>query len=150
MAMTEEQERNAEVLRRMFAAFERKDYEEADRHLTEDNLIRGSTSPDAGLTDGTMLGRATMLDREFDEWRVHLLDVLPTPDGSSLVAVMSSYMRRAGVTSGSATLSGGVYQFRDGLICAVRAFPDVETALRTAGLDPASVRFSFDAPDGAA
>lgn len=148
--MTEEQQRNAVALRAMFAAFERKDYADADRYLTTDNVIEGSTSPDVDLLDQTMTARAQALDRQFPDWRVHLLDVVGAADGSSLVAVMSSFMRRPGVSGGVATLSGGLYRFRDGLICSVRAFPEVDPALRAAGLDPADVAFEFDPPAGGA
>jgi ketosteroid isomerase-like protein len=148
--MTEEQQRNAEVLRTMFAAFERKDFAEADRYVTADNLIEGSTSPDGDLLDQTMTARAQTLDLRYPEWRIRLLDVLPAPGGSSLVGVISTFIRRAGATGGVATLSGAIYRFRDGLICSVRAFSEVDLALRAAGIDPTGVQFSFDRPDAGA
>lgn len=142
--MTEQQRRNAEALRAMFAAFERREFAAADRFLTSDCVIDGSTSPELDLRDQTLSARADALDRRFPEWRVRLLDVVPAVDGASLVAVMSSFMRRAGVSGGVATLSGGLYRFRDAHVCAVQAFPEIDAALRAAGLDPAAVTLDLD------
>jgi len=144
--MTEEQQRNAVVLRAMFAAIERGDYAEADSYLAPDNQVIGSTTSHfQPATAATMTERARLLDETYPEWKIALRDIVAAADGRGLVGILATSLRRPHA-GGYGALTGAVYHFRDGLICRQVAFQTTDAALREAGLEPHAVTFHAEGP----
>jgi ketosteroid isomerase-like protein len=127
---------NVEVLGAMYEAFNRRDFEDAQRYLDlEVELYPGVLAPDH---DAQLLGHQGW--KEFiriaiDAWRTvtaEPMERIETEDGRILSVDLWRFRGREGIEIDRELPT--LYSFRDGLIVRIDGFTDKAEALAAAGL----------------
>ena len=127
---------NVEIVRRMFDAFNRYDFEEATRQLAPDAELHGTVG---GLTEGSLwrgpeqIGDFFAQDREaWDERRLDAEQFIDA--GDSVAVLMHEFRRGKGSGVEMETDTAMVFEVRDGRVVRIQGYMDRGEALEAAGL----------------
>jgi ketosteroid isomerase-like protein len=128
-------EENVEIVRRMYDALNREDWDAVFRDTHPDFEVTFKEGPRAGTHRGreALQGVADDLRAGFESWIGEPLDFFES--GDEVVAVVNNRLRPKGGTAGEfAYRNGSVFTIRDGEIISVVGYPTPEEALEAAGL----------------
>ena len=126
---------NVEIVRRMYSALDRNDWDAAFQDAHPDFEVTFKEGPRAGTHRGreTLQEVAADLRAGFDYWVVEPLELIER--GDQVVAIVSNRLRPKGGTSGEfGYRNGSVFTIRDGMVLSMVGYPTPEEALEAAGL----------------
>jgi ketosteroid isomerase-like protein len=126
---------NVEVVRQVFEAFNRGDWDAVFRDLHPDFEL---TTPTRGLDAGTFRGREEG-QGYWEDWFEPYEAVTVEPvkfyeNGDQVVVFVKARLRPRGSSAEMEVLTGHLWTFRDGTAVSLRLFPEHEQALEAAGL----------------
>jgi ketosteroid isomerase-like protein len=130
-AMSEE---NVEVVRAIYEALNRSDWDAAFRLVDPDFEVTFQRGPNAGTHRGRDTIEAVIEDQRqaFDAWGIELEKVFDS--GDQVVALIRSHLRPKGTEAEFDLRNGHIWTIRDGAALSLRGFPNPEEALEAAGL----------------
>src|SRR5215208_1467379 len=126
---------NVEIVRRMFSALDRNDWDATFRDAHPDFEVTFKEGPRAGTHRGreALQEVAADLRAGFDYWVFEPLELIER--GNQVVAIVNNRLRPKGGTSGEFEYRNGfIWTIRDGTIRSVVGYPTPEEALEAAGL----------------
>jgi len=125
---------NVEVVRSIYAAINRGDWDAAMLLVDADFEITIQRGPNAGTHRGRDLIQTILKDQRtaFDEWIVEPEQVFES--GDQVVVVVKSLLRPKGTDAGFETRNGHIWTVRDGVALSLRGFPNPDDALESAGI----------------
>jgi len=126
---------NAEIIRRIYDAGNRGDWEAAFRDAPEDLEVTFKAGPNSGTHRGREEVQAVFEDlfSGFELWITEPLEFFES--GDQVVAVVNNRLRPKGGTSGEFEYRNGhIWTIRDGMVVSLVGFPTPEEALEAAGL----------------
>jgi ketosteroid isomerase-like protein len=126
---------NAEIIRRIYDAGNRGDWEAAFRDAPEDLEVTFKAGPRPGTYRGREEVQAVFEDvlSGFELWVSEPLEFFES--GDQIVAVVNNRLRPKGGTSGEFEFRNGhIWTIRDGMVVSLVGFPTPEEALEAAGL----------------
>lgn len=130
--MSQEQ---VEILRRVYEAGNRGDWDEALRHVHPDVEVVFQAGPNAGKHRGHEEAKAVLSDltAAFDAWIMEPVELFE--DRDQVVVIVNNRLRPKGGTGGEfAYRNGHIWTIRDGIILSLVGYPNPEEALEAAGL----------------
>jgi uncharacterized protein len=128
-------EENVETVRRIYEAFNRRDWDAAFRDQAPDAEY---TLPPGGPTTGTYRGREEaqafweQLSTAFEAWTTEPEQLIES--GDQVVVVVKARMRPTGSSAEIERRNGNLWTIRDGMVVSMRVFPAPEDAFKAAGL----------------
>jgi ketosteroid isomerase-like protein len=126
---------NVEIIRRIYDAGNRGDWEAAFRDAPEDLEVTFKAGPNSGTHRGREEVQAVFEDlfSGFELWITEPLEFFES--GDQVVAVVNNRLRPKGGTSGEFEYRNGhIWTIRDGMAVSLVGFPTPEEALEAAGL----------------
>jgi ketosteroid isomerase-like protein len=125
---------NVEMVRRVYDALNRNDFDAAFREAHPDIEITFKRGPLAGTHRGRETPQAVFEDMRaaFDAWTIEPSKVLES--GNQVVAIVKNRVRPKGTEVELETRNGHLWTIRDGMILSLEGFPSAEDALDAAGL----------------
>jgi ketosteroid isomerase-like protein len=126
---------NVEIVRRLFDAINRDDWDAAFRDAHPDFEVTFKEGPRAGTHRGreALQEVAADLRAGFEAWIIEPLEFFES--GDQVVAIVNNRLRPKGGTSGEfGYRNGHVFTFRDGMVRSMVGYPTPEEALEAAGL----------------
>lgn len=124
-----------EMLRHVYEAGSRGDWDEALRQLHPDGEVTFQAGPKAGKHQGREAAKAVLSDltAAFDAWIAEPVEFFE--DGDQVVVIVNNRLRPKGGTGGEfAYRNGHIWTIRDGTILSLVTYPNPEEALEAAGL----------------
>jgi ketosteroid isomerase-like protein len=126
---------NVEIIRRIYDAGNRGDWEAAFRDAPEDLEVTFKAGPKSGTHRGREEVQAALEDMfsGFELWITEPLEFFES--GDQVVAVVNHRLRPKGGTSGEFEFRNGhIWTIRDGMVVSLVGFPTPEETLEAAGL----------------
>jgi ketosteroid isomerase-like protein len=126
---------NVEIVRRIYDAFNREDWDAAFRNIHPDFEVTFVAGPRAGTHRGREALQAAVADLRagFESWIVEPIESFES--GDQVVVVVDNRLRPKGGTAGEfAYRNGFVFTVRNGAALSVVGYPTPEHALEAAGL----------------
>jgi ketosteroid isomerase-like protein len=125
---------NVEVVRSIYKALNRGDWEAATRPTDADFEVTFQRGPNAGTHRGRDSIRAIIEDQReaFDAWIIEVEQVFDSDD--QVVALIRSRLRPKGSNAELEIRNGHIWTIRNGVALSLRGFPNPEEALEVAGL----------------
>ena len=126
---------NVEIVRSIYEAFNRRDWDAAFRDQAPDVEY---TTPPRGPTAGTYRGREEIqgfweqLSTAFEAWTSEPEELIESVD--QVVVVVKARMRPTGSSAEIERRNGNLWTIRDGMVVSMRVFAKPEEALEAAGL----------------
>jgi hypothetical protein len=126
---------NVELVRSIYEAFNRRDWDAAFRDQAPDVEY---TTPPRGPTAGTYRGRKEIqgfyeeLSAAFEAWTVVPEELIES--GDQVVVVVKARMRPKGSSAEIERRNGNLWTIRDGMVVSIRIFAKPAEALEAAGL----------------
>jgi ketosteroid isomerase-like protein len=124
-----------EILRRMYEAVSRRDWESAFRDVHPDGEAKFVAGPQAGTHRGReqMMSAISDVTAGFDAWITEPLEFFESED--QVVVIVRNRLRPKGGTGGEFEYRNGhIWRFQDGMIVSLMGYPNPEEALEAAGL----------------
>jgi ketosteroid isomerase-like protein len=127
-------EENVEVVRAIYEALNRSEWDEAFRLVAPDFEVTFQRGPNAGTHRGRETIQAIIEDQRqaFDAWIIEPEEV--SESGDQVVALIRSHLRPKGTEAAFDLRNGHIWTVRDGVALSLRGFPNPEEALEAAGL----------------
>jgi ketosteroid isomerase-like protein len=126
---------NVEIVRRIYDAMNRNDWDAAFRDAHPDFEATFKEGPRAGTHRGreTLQEVADDLRAGFESWVSEPLQLIES--GDQVVAIVNNRLRPKGGTRGEFEYRNGhIWTIRDGMVVSLVGFPTPEEALEAAGL----------------
>jgi ketosteroid isomerase-like protein len=125
---------NVEIVRRVYDALNRNDWDAAFRDAHPDIEITFKRGPLAGTHRGRETPQAIFADvrATFDAWVMEPLELLES--GDQVVAIVKNRLRPKGTDAEFETRNGHLWRIRDGTILSLEGFPNADDALEAAGV----------------
>jgi ketosteroid isomerase-like protein len=127
---------NVEIVRRLYDAFSREDWDAAVRDVHPDSVVTFKGGPRAGTYPGGSEELRAVIEEVragFDSWITEPLEFFES--GERVVAIVNNRLRPKGGISGEFEYRNGtIWTIRDGKIRSMVQFPNPEEALEAAGL----------------
>ena len=126
---------NVEIIRRVYDALNRNDWDAAFRHAHPDFEATFEAGPRAGTHRGReeILAVVSDVTAGFDGWIGEPLEFFESQD--QVVVVVRNRLRPKGGTGGEFEFRNGhIWTIRDGTILSLVGYPNPEKALEAAGL----------------
>jgi uncharacterized protein len=126
---------NVEIVRSVFEAVNRRDFDVASRDLAPDVEF---TTPPRGPNAGTYRGRDEIrgfweeIQTPFEAWTSEPEELIES--GDQVVVVVKTRMRPRGSSAEIENRNGSVWTIRNGTVVSIRIFAKPEEALEAAGL----------------
>jgi ketosteroid isomerase-like protein len=129
-------ETNAEIVRGVYEAFNRDDWDRVFRDVHPDIEVTLSRGLDAGTHRGRKRVEAVFRDqrRAFDSWVTEPAELIE--HGDQMVVIIETRLRPKGTDAEIELRNAHVWTMRDGILIAMKGFPNPDEALRSVGLDP--------------
>ena len=130
-------EGNVEIVRRVYEASRRGDFEAGFRDAHPDLVVTFKAGPNSGTHRGRDAVQAVLEDLTagFDFWVMEPTELIE--QGERVVAIVNNRLRPKGGTGGEFDYRNGhIWTIRDGTIISLVGFPTPEDALEAAGLSP--------------
>jgi ketosteroid isomerase-like protein len=125
---------NVEIVRAIYAALNRGDWDAGFRHVDPDFEVTFQRGPNAGTHRGRDSIRAVIEDQRaaFEAWTIEVERV--SESGDQVIAVIRSHLRPEGTEAEFEIRNGHIWTLRDGVALSLRGYPNPEEALEAAGL----------------
>ncbi len=126
---------NVEIVRRVYEAFNRSDWDAVYRDLHPDfEMTTPARGLDAGIFRGREEGQGYWEDffRPYEAVTVEPVEFFES--GDQLVVFLETRLRPRGSSAEIEVRTGNLWTIRDGTVVSLRIFPEREQALEAAGL----------------
>jgi ketosteroid isomerase-like protein len=127
-------EENVEIIRRVYDALNRNDWDAAFRDAHPDIEITFQRGPLAGAHRGREKPQEIVADMRaaFDDWIIEPSEFLES--GNQVLAIVKNRLRPKGSDVEFETQNGHLWTIRDGTILSLTGYPNPDEALEAAGL----------------